>query len=490
MGIPFSSTNRVITDRSPLYEEINLFLNNETPQTLSTNPIEQQHEDQLISSFLEVAVGETVQTAKRFLETTNWNIEESINLFLLDKNYMEPSMYNEDHVAKQNNESTTFDDGESNSTLSSMYRPPVDLLFDGRTLEEAKSTSCTENLWLLVNLQSKTEFASHTLNRDLWSNDTVSEAVMSSFLLWQVYDNTIEGDKISNYYKIDSPPPVVLVIDPVTGQKMRMWSGVIEAQSFVEDLSWFLEAGPHEHIASLIRKRHPETEEDHTCSTSNNTDHVLAPSWGEECENRETWSPSNSNANMIASSWGPRFEEPEEVEKEENGFDNKETWSPRNSNDNIIDSSWGPRFEESEEVEEEENGFDNNETRSPSNNNDNTIASSWGARFEEPEEVEEEENWFEFQDLTEEPKVDCDKSVVCSVCVRFLDGRRRQRRFLKSEPVQLLWSFCYSHMEGFERKAFKLVQAIPGAPKTLDYGVNATFEESGLANSMISVAWE
>ncbi|CAN7057948.1 hypothetical protein IGI04_015104 [Brassica rapa subsp. trilocularis] len=411
MGITFSRTNRVITTRSQLDEDINnLFLNNESPQTLSTNLIDQQRDDQLISSFLEVAVGQTVETAKRFLETTNWNIDESINLFLLRNNY-DPSV--EAHAAEQSNESTTFDGGESDSTLASMYRPPVDLLFEGRTFEEAKSTSCTQNLWLLVNLQSRTEFASHALNRNLWSNDTVSEAVMCSFVLWQVYDNTIEGKKISNFYKIDSAPPVVLVIDPVTGQKMGMWSGVIDAQSFVEDLSRFLEAGPHEHVASLIRNRYPETEDDQTCSASNNNDQVPVPSWGEEFEKEDDWSSSKGP------SWGEEFE-------------------------NVV------------------------ETCSSSNNDDGI---------------------FEFPDLTEEPKGDCDKSLVCSLCVRFPDGRRKQRKFLKTEPIQLLWSFCHSQIVESEKKTFKLVQAIPGASKTLDYGLYATFEESGLANSMISVLY-
>jgi len=36
-------------------------------------------------------------------------------------------------------------------------------------------------------------------------------------------------------------------------------------------------------------------------------------------------------------------------------------------------------------------------------------------------------------------------------------------------------------------KPFKLTHAIPGASKSLDYESNATFEESGLAGSMISV---
>ncbi|CAN6837958.1 unnamed protein product [Brassica oleracea] len=418
MGITFSRTKRLTTTRSQPDEEINFFLNNETPRTLSTNSIEQQHDDQLISSFLEVAVGQTVETAKRFLETTNWNIEESINLFFLRNNY--------DHAAEESNESTTFDGGESDSTLASMYRPPVEMLFEGRTFEEAKSTSCTQNLWLLVNLQSRTEFASQALNRDLWANETVSEALMSSFVLWQVYDNTIEGKKISNFYKMDSAPPVVLVIDPVTGQKMGMWSGVIDAQSFVEDLSWFLEAGPHEHIASLIRNRYPEAEEDQTCSTSNNNDQVLVPSWGEEFEKKEDWSSSN---NVEGPSWGEEFENVEET-----------CYSSNNDDDDIVDPSSGPG-----------------------------------------------EHWVELPDLTEEPKVDCDKSLVCSLSVRFPDGTRKQRRFLKSEPYLLLWSFCDSLLEESEINAFKLVHAIPGDSKTLDYRLYATFEESGLANSMISV---
>ncbi|CAH8306609.1 unnamed protein product [Eruca vesicaria subsp. sativa] len=445
MGITFSSTNQVITTRSQLEEEINLFLNNR---------IEQQH-DQLISSFLEVAVGQTVETAQRFLETTNWNIEESINLFLHDNNY-DPSMYNEDHAQSYDDE--TFDDGGSDSTLSSMFRPPVDLLFHGRTFEEAKSTCCEQNLWLLVNLQSRTEFASHTLNRDLWANDTVSEAVVC-FVLWQVYDNTIEGKKISNFYKIDSAPPVVLVIDPVTGQKMRMWSGVIEAQSFVEDLSRFLEAGPHEHIDSLIRSRRPETEEEveDIGWSSNNTDQVPVPSWGEEFEKEDNWSSSN---NIEAPSWGEEFE-------------NGETWST--SNNNV--PSVSPGFE----VKEEENGL-----YLP----DMIEEAKEDCEFQECDQVKEEETCLEYPDLTEEPKGDCDKSLVCSLCFRFPDGRRKQRRFLKSEPIQLLWSFCHSQMVESEKKAFRLVQAIPGASKTIDYEVNATFDEYGLANSMISVTWE
>ena len=55
---------------------------------------------------------------------------------------------------------------------------------------------------------------------------------------------------------------------------------------------------------------------------------------------------------------------------------------------------------------------------------------------------------------------------------------------------QLLWSFCYSQLEEAETRPFRLTHAIPGASRSLDYDSQSTFEESGLANSMISVTWD
>lgn len=74
---------------------------------------------------------------------------------------------------------------------------------------------------------------------------------------------------------------------------------------------------------------------------------------------------------------------------------------------------------------------------------------------------------------------------------------RTKRGYLYSPGVrisylflQLLWSFCCSQLTEAETKPFRLTQAIPGASKTLDYDSKLSFEESGLANSMISVTWE
>ncbi|XP_023760569.1 plant UBX domain-containing protein 7 [Lactuca sativa] len=90
--------------------------------------------------------------------------------------------------------------------------------------------------------------------------------------------------------------------------------------------------------------------------------------------------------------------------------------------------------------------------------------------------------------LPEEPKGD--RNLVCRVGIRMPDGRRLQRNFLRSDPIQLLWSFCHGNLEGSDEKPFRLTHAIPGAVKDLDYNTKSTFGESGIANSMISVTWE
>lgn len=198
-----------------------------------------EQQSQLISSFVEIAVGYTEEIAIQFLKATSWQLEDAINLFLISRRNPNQAMYCQEEqipLPLPSMKDTLYDSSmchtsvsirpeeiwnstpeePSVSRLSSLYRPPPNLIFNG-SFEDAKATSSRDDLWLLVNLQSTTEFASHVLNRDLWSNDDVSQVIEFSFILWQVYDHTNEGQKISTFYNINSAPPVVLLIDPITG---------------------------------------------------------------------------------------------------------------------------------------------------------------------------------------------------------------------------------------------------------------------------------
>uniref|UniRef100_A0A0D3G1H9 UBX domain-containing protein n=2 Tax=Oryza TaxID=4527 RepID=A0A0D3G1H9_9ORYZ len=90
--------------------------------------------------------------------------------------------------------------------------------------------------------------------------------------------------------------------------------------------------------------------------------------------------------------------------------------------------------------------------------------------------------------LPEEPKGS--RELLCRVAIRLPDGRRIQRNFLHTDPIKLLWSFCYPQVEDGDKKAFHFVQPIPRASTNLEYESDKTFKEAGLANSMINLLWD
>ncbi|XP_015894280.1 plant UBX domain-containing protein 7 isoform X2 [Ziziphus jujuba] len=445
----------------------------------------------MVSSFLEIAVGQSAETARQFLQATSWKLEEAIQLFYVGNEggavaaspSQSPPTENFDALADQTSgvaerESGTenlvqrdvdevrpplpvirealYDDAllygmrypphessnliafrnfneemkrhgvweadqgaastaeNSRDNLASLYRPPFHLMFHG-SFEKAKSAASAQDKWLLVNLQSTKEFSSHMLNRDTWANEAVSQTITTNFIFWQVYDDTTEGQKVCTYYKLDSMP-VVLTIDPITGQKMRVWNGMVQPERLLEDLLPFLDSGPKDHHVTLSHKRPRESS-------------LAQPQ-------------KTKDAPAVADKTN---EEDEEVLR-----------ALAASMESIKDTSRVNSKDKDIVTEKEE------ETCSA----------------EKPT----------YPPLPEEPKGD--RRLLCRVGIRLPDGRRLQRNFFRSDPVQLLWSFCHSQLEEAKTRPFRLTQAIPGALKCLDYDSESTFEESGLANSMISVTWD
>lgn len=56
---------------------------------------------------------------------------------------------------------------------------------------------------------------------------------MLCHIIIQVYIDTEEGKKVNAYYKVSSLP-AILVVDPITGQKMRCWNGMIQPMDLLE----------------------------------------------------------------------------------------------------------------------------------------------------------------------------------------------------------------------------------------------------------------
>ncbi|CAI9096835.1 OLC1v1033064C5 [Oldenlandia corymbosa var. corymbosa] len=299
----------------------------------ASSPAEEQA---LVTSFLEIAAGQSPGTARQFLQATNWNLEEAIQLFYVGNDagaavvsspprqlqsdipspnpvFSGPVNDIEDENAQggdvsdvrpplpvkrdvlydnamfygglrmggssqaarpvvpfrnfeeemrrpgvweaENGSAPVIDSSRDN--LASLYRPPFGLMFHG-PFEKAKDTANSQNKWLLVNLQSTTEFSSHMLNRDTWANETVAHTIKNNFIFWQVYDDTEEGRKVCTYYKLESIP-VVMLVDPVTGQKMRSWRGMVQPETLLEDLLPYMDDSPKDHFANMSHKRPRES---------------------------------------------------------------------------------------------------------------------------------------------------------------------------------------------------------------------------------------
>lgn len=126
---------------------------------------------------------------------------------------------------------------KSKRDLASMFRPPIELIFQGdwdMALETAKS----KKQWMLINIQNSKEWASQVLNRDIWPNAAVQEIIRNNFLLWQVYHDSPNGSRISGYYGIQSLPSI-FIIDPRTGEETCQLKAV-DAVSFLDQLTSFL----------------------------------------------------------------------------------------------------------------------------------------------------------------------------------------------------------------------------------------------------------
>ena len=71
-------------------------------------------------------------------------------------------------------------------SLAEIYAAPTELCFSG-SFDELRNAGRQQSKWLLINIQSPTEFASQQLNADTWRDETLRAVISASFLFWQQY---------------------------------------------------------------------------------------------------------------------------------------------------------------------------------------------------------------------------------------------------------------------------------------------------------------
>ena len=72
-----------------------------------------------------------------------------------------------------------------------------------------------------MNIQDNDNFSSHRLNRDTWSDKTVTAIVHSNFVFWQRGSTSLDGRDYLNKYKVAvSCLPRISILDPRTGAEL------------------------------------------------------------------------------------------------------------------------------------------------------------------------------------------------------------------------------------------------------------------------------
>ncbi|QPG75805.1 hypothetical protein FOA43_003167 [Brettanomyces nanus] len=122
--------------------------------------------------------------------------------------------------------------------LAKMFRPPWDII-DKLDFDSAKKKARAEKKWVLVNIQDVTDFRCQCLNRDFWSSNQIKDLVRENFVFLQYQHDSANGEMYRNLYPF-SEYPHISIIDPWTGERLKMWSANPEIHKFIEQVVDFM----------------------------------------------------------------------------------------------------------------------------------------------------------------------------------------------------------------------------------------------------------
>ncbi|CAG8605394.1 6165_t:CDS:10 [Ambispora gerdemannii] len=141
------------------------------------------------------------------------------------------------------------------SPFATLFKPPLDIMHK-EDFEKVLKLNATrnENKWLMVNIQDNTEFACMELNRDLWSDDTVKDVIRADFYFLQFTSDHPEGRRYISYYSIENYPHIA-IIDPRTGERLKVWNKLMNLTEFIMSVTDFLERYSLSDLSARLKKK-------------------------------------------------------------------------------------------------------------------------------------------------------------------------------------------------------------------------------------------
>lgn len=331
----------------------------------------------------------------------------------------------------------------ANAGLSDLFKPPQDVLYVA-DFEVAKQKASNDNTWLLVNVQNPSEFATHQLNRDTWSNPLVKDLLKSQFVFWQTNFDTPDGVKVTTFYQL-LEYPATLILDPITGAKMLHKTGFIAPEALLEELVPFMDHKPTDPGALQVAQTHFKRRRAQQAGAGASGSSAVTPSSHPLSEDEELARAIAMSMQDAAGGSSHRVDDEEEEEEEE------------------------------EEDDDDYEMLDAAEVPAPKQETPPAPPGKSPAQAREEAAAR----------LPAEPE---EGPASCRVAVRLPDGSRKQRRFLKEDAVQALMDFCVTEVEeAAGGRLFKLVPTYPGAVPLTDPA--ETLQTAGVANVMLAMQW-
>ncbi|KAL5597015.1 uncharacterized protein BROUX77_006963 [Berkeleyomyces rouxiae] len=138
-----------------------------------------------------------------------------------------------DETAAESSATRDPETGQSASRsqrLAQLFRPPFDLMAR-LSWEDARDEGKDEKKWILVNLQDMNNFHCQALNRDIWRDQAVKDLIQEHFIFLQYARDDVAAEQYLTFYfpgqqhENQDLYPHVSIIDPRTGEQVKVWSG-------------------------------------------------------------------------------------------------------------------------------------------------------------------------------------------------------------------------------------------------------------------------
>jgi len=336
--------------------------------------------------------------------------------------------------------------------LSELFKIPYDIIFNG-SFNEAREDAKKNSKWLLVNIQDTSEFACQVLNRDLWKNKDVKDLIKENFVFIQYPITSREGQQYKQFYPFEKYPHISLV-DPRTGERIRVWDKVMKAEEFVDELIDFL-------VANNLKSSQPlKTNTNHESEIQNKNYDTMTED--EQIKAAIEMSMKDKKMKNNESINEPITIEDDDDEDYYNDYIDEDDFG--SDNNSQIDETEHKTKKESKgkNKEEEEEGF----VIDPSLTKDE-LCEKFHKKFKSV--------------VNPEPT----SGNTTDIQFRLPDGKRMVRSFLVEDKVLVLFEYIKGSIPESVEKPFDLLNF----RESLIDKINQTIHEAGVEDSAISISY-